>query len=153
MSFITLFGKVLVYISYFYVKVRYKKKFHNWLKYFWCSLFVTKINIDNDALFKFWFHKTGSKLQSSRRWKIFSTLNLFCDYLNDLTEIKIWVKHYYQYSFCKSARSILSNFQIFFWCLVYIWPFLQIWTCFVIKWQSEIKIWVNGHYQFTFCKQ
>ena len=30
---------------------------------------------------------------------------------------------------------------------------LQIWTCFVIKVLSEIKIWVNCHYQYSFCKK
>ena len=31
------------------------------------------------SLTKWFYHKTGSKLQSSPRWNIFSTLNLFCD--------------------------------------------------------------------------
>jgi len=56
--FLLLFSKLL-YIQNF---------FENWLKYFWIPLFFYKIN-----------NKTGSKLQSSRRWNIFSTLNLFYD--------------------------------------------------------------------------
>ena len=31
--------------------------------------------------------------------------------------------------------------------------FFQLWTCFVIKWLSEIKIWVKHHYQYSFCKK
>ena len=35
--------------------IRYKE-IENWLKYFWHSLFFYKMNTDNDALLKFWFH-------------------------------------------------------------------------------------------------
>ena len=66
--------KKLSNYMYLILRVGIKKKFKNWLKYFWCSLLFTKwiLLMKLYSNFDFTFnYKIGSKLQSLQRWKIF----------------------------------------------------------------------------------
>ena len=61
-----------------------------------------------------------------------------CFVIEWLSENKIWVKHHYQYSFCKkirSARNVLTNFQIF------LIPNVDQWLCYVPKQLYHILQW------------
>ena len=64
------------------------------------------MNTDNDALLKFWFHLVDYLISKQVQSAIFMKMeDLFqlctCLMIKWLSEIKIWVKSHYQYSFYK----------------------------------------------------
>ena len=92
-------------------------------------------------IFKFWLCiLCSSRLGIKKNWKLVKILLVLIIFYKMNTDNNTLLKFYFIYLLItKQVQSCnLQEDGIFF----------HIWICFVIKWLSEIKIWVKHHYQY-----